>query len=80
MQVRLYTFGAPRPGNHAFARDFLRVVPDCWDIIHSDDAVAKEGKFLLLYKRAAHRVIVCPSGAWPCPRLLSSSGACMGEP
>lgn len=30
LQVQLYTFGAPRPGNHAFARDFITVVPDRW--------------------------------------------------
>ncbi|GAB4815923.1 hypothetical protein N2152v2_002969 [Parachlorella kessleri] len=58
VKVSLYTFGAPRPGNRAFARDFAHRVPDAWDIIHSDDAVASQGKFLVLYKRAAHRVIL----------------------
>lgn len=43
MQVQLYTFGAPRPGNYAFRRDFIRTVPDSWDTVHANDAVAKEG-------------------------------------
>ncbi|GAB4816056.1 hypothetical protein N2152v2_003102 [Parachlorella kessleri] len=74
VQVQLYTFGAPRPGNHAFARDFLRTVQDSWDVIHSDDAVAKGGKFFLLYKRAANRVLVTAEGdILPRPSFLESS-------
>ncbi|GAB4816053.1 hypothetical protein N2152v2_003099 [Parachlorella kessleri] len=46
VQVQMYTFGSPRPGNHAFARDFLRAVPDSWDCIHSNDAIAKGGDIL----------------------------------
>ncbi|GAB4816055.1 hypothetical protein N2152v2_003101 [Parachlorella kessleri] len=74
VQVQLYTFGAPRPGNHAFARDFLRMVQDAWDVIHSDDAVAKGGKFVMLYKRAANRVLVTAEGdILPRPSFLESS-------
>ena len=29
-----YNFGAPRVGNHAFARDFLEAVPDTWNVIN----------------------------------------------
>ncbi|EFN56581.1 hypothetical protein CHLNCDRAFT_144281 [Chlorella variabilis] len=61
-QVRVYTFGAPRPGNHAFARDYLATVPHSFDVIHCDDAVTRGGKFLFLYKRAAHRVVLSPTG------------------
>ncbi len=56
------TFGAPRPGNHAFARSFREKVNDAWDIFHPDDAVARAGKFFVLYKRAAHTVIISPAG------------------
>lgn len=56
------TYGCPRPGNYAFARRFLSYVPDGWDIMHSGDVVARSGKFVFLYKRAAHRVIVSPTG------------------
>ena len=30
----VYTFGAPRTGNHAFAKEFQACVPDCWHIIN----------------------------------------------
>jgi len=34
MQVSVYTYGAPRAGNHAFARVYERVVPDTWHVIN----------------------------------------------
>jgi hypothetical protein len=33
-KVVCYTFGAPRTGNHSFARDYNKVVPDTWSIIN----------------------------------------------
>lgn len=33
-QVSVYTFGAPRAGNHSFARVYERVVPDTWHVIN----------------------------------------------
>ena len=33
-QVVCYSFGAPRCGNHAFARDYNHMVPDTWSIIN----------------------------------------------
>ncbi len=33
-------------------------MPNAWDVFNSNDAVAVEGKFVALYKRAAHRVIL----------------------
>ena len=32
--VACYSFGAPRTGNHAFARDYNHLVPDTWSIIN----------------------------------------------
>lgn len=37
-----------------------------WDTVHADDAVAKEGKFLLLFKRAANRVLLTRDGESNC--------------
>ena len=34
VDISCYTFGAPRTGNHAFARDFERMVPDTWGLIN----------------------------------------------
>lgn len=33
-EVMCYSIGAPRTGNHAFARDYNCVVPDTWSIIN----------------------------------------------
>lgn len=32
--VACYTFGAPRIGDHATAREFNRVLPDNWSVIN----------------------------------------------
>ncbi|KAK9817768.1 hypothetical protein WJX72_001918 [[Myrmecia] bisecta] len=58
LQVCCYAYGAPRTGNHAFARLYNMAVPDTWHVINGQDAVAQEGKFLVLYKRPGHRVII----------------------
>ena len=34
LDVACYTFGAPRAGNHAFARQYNALVPDTWSIIN----------------------------------------------
>ena len=34
VEVLCYSFGAPRTGNHAFAKDYNRMVPDTWSIIN----------------------------------------------
>ncbi|KAK9804297.1 hypothetical protein WJX72_005360 [[Myrmecia] bisecta] len=52
------TFGAPRTGNHAFAADYERRVPDTWSVINDQDAVARGAKFLMMYKRPGQRVII----------------------
>ncbi|KAK9814385.1 hypothetical protein WJX72_004954 [[Myrmecia] bisecta] len=57
-RIACYTYGAPRTGNHAFARDYERVVPDTWSVINDQDAVAHGAKMLMLYKRAGQRVIL----------------------
>ncbi len=36
----------------------MQVAPDTWHIINDQDVVAKAPKFLVLYKRAGHRVII----------------------
>jgi predicted lipase len=34
MALSVYTFGAPRVGNHAFAREFSERVPQLWNVIN----------------------------------------------
>ncbi|DBB09212.1 TPA: hypothetical protein ACH3X3_007798 [Trebouxia sp. C0006] len=62
MDVSCYTFGAPRVGNHAFARQYDATVPDTWNIINNQDVIARAGRFWGLYKRAGQRVMINPSG------------------
>ena len=44
MSVQCYTFGAPRTGNHAFARLYNAAVPDTWHVINNNDVVTSGGK------------------------------------
>ncbi|KAL4458650.1 hypothetical protein ABPG75_013515 [Micractinium tetrahymenae] len=60
--LSVYTFGAPRTGNHAFAREYGQLVPDSWSVINDQDLVAKSAKFLVLFKRPGNVVIVNPQG------------------
>ena len=49
-------------GNHGFARQYLKIVPDSWDLINDQDAISRWGKFLTVYKRPGHRVIINHAG------------------
>ncbi|KAK9821824.1 hypothetical protein WJX74_001662 [Apatococcus lobatus] len=62
LRLACYTYGAPRVGNHAYARDHAQVVPDTWGVINDQDVVARRGKLWVLYKRSGHRVIINTRG------------------
>ena len=47
VDIQCYTFGAPRTGNAAWARDFMQRVPECWHVIN-DRAFAFEPCWLLI--------------------------------
>ena len=34
IRMGCYTYGSPRVGNHAFAREFDKIVPHCWHVIN----------------------------------------------
>ena len=61
-RVTVYTFGCPRVGNHAFAREYEAAVPDTWHVVNDLDAVARTPKFWVLYKRAGKRMVINPKG------------------
>lgn len=46
----------------AYVDCFAQVAPDTWHIINDQDVVAKAPKFLILYKRAGHRVVINKMG------------------
>ena len=56
--LHVYTYGAPRTGNHAFARDYEACVPHTWHVINDRDAVPRSGKFFMLYKRPGQRALI----------------------
>ena len=58
LDIRCYTFGSPRVGNHAWARLYNSKLPDTWQIINSDDVVTRAGKFWFLFKHVGHRVLL----------------------
>ncbi|KAL0044911.1 hypothetical protein WJX82_001842 [Trebouxia sp. C0006] len=60
--VQVYTIGAPRPGNKAFADKYEAKVPDTWHVMNSQDPVPKVGKFGVLYARPGQRVILDAGG------------------
>jgi hypothetical protein len=62
MNLTVYTFGAPRVGNHAFAREVSERVPQLWNVINDQDTVPRSGKFLFMYKRPGQRVLINSDG------------------
>ena len=34
LQMEMYTYGTPYPGNRAFAREFNELIPETWHVIH----------------------------------------------
>ncbi len=44
LDISCYTFGAPRTGNHAFAREYNKAVPDTWGIINDQASPAAHGE------------------------------------
>eukprot|EP00892_Ulva_mutabilis_P005823 jgi/Ulvmu1/3612/UM017_0024.1 len=56
--IKVYTYGCPRIGNHALAEESYEMVPDTWHIINDQDLVTRILKLFGLYKRAGQRVIV----------------------
>lgn len=62
VSVSVYTYGAPRTGNHAFAREYGQAVPDTWSVINDQDMIAKSAKFWVLFKRPGHVALINPQG------------------
>jgi Lipase (class 3) len=58
IDISCYTFGAPRVGNHAWAREYNSKISETWQLINSDDVVTRAGKFFILFKHVGHRVLL----------------------
>ncbi|KAI8113943.1 hypothetical protein M9434_002071 [Picochlorum sp. BPE23] len=70
--VMCYTYGSPRVGNSAFVRSYNLMVPNTWNIMHLNDIVIKNGKFLFLYKRDGHCIYLTEVGPIIDPSRIES--------
>ncbi|EIE24300.1 alpha/beta-hydrolase [Coccomyxa subellipsoidea C-169] len=61
--LQVYTYGAPRTGNHAFAREYEALIPETWHVVHDSDVIPRVGKFVRMYKRPGARVIIDRKGS-----------------
>jgi len=57
-QLSCYTFGCPHVGNHPFAEEHDKAVPDTWHVVNDVDPVPRMGKFFSMFKRSGKRVLV----------------------
>ncbi len=79
LSISCYTFGAPRTGNHAFAREYDDLVPDTWGIIN-DQARCVHPLMSLGDHRIPQCVCVSPAqirpalGARPCVARIYIDG------
>lgn len=70
--VMCYTYGCPRVGNSAFAKSYNLMVPNTWNIMHLNDIVIKNGKFIFMYKRDGHCMYLTDSGPIINPSRIES--------
>lgn len=70
-----YSFGSPRVGNRAFAQSFNALVPDCWRVVNSNDAVPLVPR-LMGYAHVGGKVQLMPDGRVEMER---DSGSGVGE-
>ncbi|GMH44518.1 hypothetical protein BSKO_12470 [Bryopsis sp. KO-2023] len=61
-QITCYTYGAPRVGNHAFAREYDALVPNTWQVINDEDFIPRMPKFLILFKHVGTKAIINGQG------------------
>jgi len=74
--ISLYTYGAPRVGNKAFATRYNAAVPDSWRITNTQDIIPSVPR-LLGYAHVAHSVRLLEGGRIQIER--DSSGDVFGE-
>ncbi|PSC73217.1 DEAD-box ATP-dependent RNA helicase 50 isoform A [Micractinium conductrix] len=58
VHVKCYAFGAPRVGNHSWAKEYNTAIPDTWCLINKDDVVTTAGKLFFMYSRTGHKVLL----------------------
>jgi hypothetical protein len=79
-RLEVLTFATPRPGNHAFAREYAAAVPHSFDVVHPDDTVTRGGGWMGVEGReqgtggdsGGRRALT----KWPSPSVISSRVPC----
>ncbi|KXZ45677.1 hypothetical protein GPECTOR_52g74 [Gonium pectorale] len=77
-QISLYTYGAPRVGNKAFAEAFDRVVPDTWRVTNANDIIPSVPR-LMGYCHVGHAVRLGADGQLRVGRSSAESTDVFGE-
>lgn len=60
--LQCYTFGSPRVGNRAAAKEIERLVPCLWNVVNNHDMVYRSGKFFKAYKHSGLPVQINSKG------------------
>ena len=69
----VYTYGAPRVGNSAFATEFNATVPNCWLVMNNMDRIVNLPNFWTLYKHVNNKVHINPDGRLIIKPMMSES-------
>lgn len=71
ISVVCYTYGSPRVGNHAFAREYDKLVPHTWNIINNQvlplekQQVPDQGVCILSLLWKSGDAVICLAGSAP---------------
>ncbi|GLC42478.1 hypothetical protein PLESTB_001102700 [Pleodorina starrii] len=76
--ISLYTYGAPRVGNKAFAEEFDRLVPDAWRVSNINDIIPSVPR-LMGYCHVGHAVRLGAEGSLRIGRSTAESTDVFGE-
>lgn len=76
--ISLYSYGAPRVGNKAFAEEFDRLVPDTWRITNANDIIPSVPR-LMGYCHVGHAVRLGEGGRLRVGRSSAESTDVFGE-
>lgn len=62
LDVRMYSFGSPRVGDHAFSRKYNKLVPKSFRFVCDRDFITTIPKFLWLYKHVGIEILIDTHG------------------
>jgi hypothetical protein len=78
-RAAVYTYGAPRVGNRAFALEFDALVPNCFALINDQDPVPRVRRFHLLLYLLLHYSTHPPHNRPPAARYRRATSSASGS-